>query len=32
MHNRFALQTHELDMLSLGNTFVMKTHKGEQVR
>ena len=24
-------QTHELDMLALGNTFVMKTHKGEQV-
>ena len=26
-----AIKTHELDMLALGNTFVMKSHKGEQV-
>jgi hypothetical protein len=26
-----AIKTHELDMIALGNTFVMKTHKGEQV-
>ena len=26
-----AIKSHELDMLALGNTFVMKSHKGEQV-
>lgn len=26
-----AIEKHEMDMLSLGNKFVMKTHKGEQV-
>lgn len=26
-----AIKTHELDMIALGNTFVMKSHKGEQV-
>ena len=26
-----AIKTHELDMIALGNTHVMKTHKGEQV-
>ena len=26
-----AIELHELDMLALGNTYVMKSHKGEQV-
>ena len=26
-----AIKLHELDMLALGNTYVMKSHKGEQV-
>ena len=26
-----AIKSHELEMLALGNTFVMKSHKGEQV-
>ena len=26
-----AIKCHELDMIALGNTFVMKSHKGEQV-
>ena len=24
-----AIQKHELDMISLGNTYIMKSHKGE---
>ena len=26
-----AIKSHELDMIALGNTYVMKSHKGEQV-
>ena len=26
-----AIEKHELDMLALGNKFVIKTHKGEQI-
>jgi hypothetical protein len=26
-----AIKSHELDLLALGNVYVMKSHKGEQV-
>ena len=26
-----AIKSYELDLLSMGNTYVMKSHKGEQV-
>ena len=31
LHILQAIKSHELDLLALGNTYVMKSHKGEQV-